>query len=119
MHACSHYIWILRTRFRATEDDEIANVTIYKNQEFASTNPVTFRITPLIQFSRGIIDSYLTPDDENVSLSRAGELVSQIHVQLIIFANSDAADFNTTAFEVEFPSDANLGTFLADVDAPI
>ena len=29
------------------------------------------------------------------------------------------ADFNTTVIEVAFPSDANLGTSLADVDAPI
>ena len=32
---------------------------------------------------------------------------------------TDTTDFNTTAFEVTFPSDANLGRSLADVPAPI
>ena len=61
--------------FRAVEDEEIANVKISKNQEFTLANPVTFRITPLTvqqALVRGIIDSYPTPDDENVSPSRAG-----------------------------------------------
>ena len=65
--------------FRAVEDEEIANVKISKDQQFTLANPVTFRITPLtIQqaLDRGIIDFYQTPDDENVSPSRAGELCS-------------------------------------------
>ena len=63
--------------FRATEGEEIANVRISKSLEFSLANPVTFRITPLTvqqALDRGIIDSYPTPDNENVSPSRAGEL---------------------------------------------
>ena len=63
--------------FSATEDVEIVDVRISKNhEEFTLANPVTFRITPLTvqqALDRGIIDSYPTPDDENVSPSRAGE----------------------------------------------
>ena len=65
--------------FRAIEDDQIANVKISKRKKFTLANPVTFRITPLpVQqaLDRGIIDSYPTPDDENVSPSRAGEFKS-------------------------------------------
>ena len=63
--------------YRATEDEETADVRISKNQDFTLANPVTFRVTPLTvqqALDRGIIDSYPTPGDENVSPSRAGEL---------------------------------------------
>ena len=110
--------------YRATEDEEIADVEISKNPGFTLANPVTFRITPLTvqqALDRGIIDSYPTPDDENVSPSRAGELLS-INVAAPLKPNPfllDTADFNTTVFEVTFPVDANLPVSLADVDAPI
>ena len=70
--------------YRATEDGETADVKISKNRGFTLANPVTFKITSLTvqqALDRGIIDSYPTPDDENVSPSRAGEL---IHISYVI-----------------------------------
>ena len=75
--------------FGATEDEEIANVKISKNQDVRLANPVTFRITPLTvqqALDRGIIDSYPTPDDENVSPSRAGELIYNSHLLYTTFS---------------------------------
>ena len=109
--------------YRAVEDGEFANVTISKKQGFTLANPVTFRITPLTvqqALDQGIIDFYPTPENENVSPSRAGELYIAIfkttHPSSL---HADTADFNTTVFEVVFPSDASLSLSLGSVCAAI
>ena len=61
--------------FRANECEEVANIKVSKNF-IRLANPVTFRITPLTvqqALDRGIIDSNPTPNDDNASLSKAGE----------------------------------------------
>ena len=72
--------------FLATEDEAIANVKIFKKKKITLANPVTFRITPLTvqqALDRGVIDSYPTPADENVSPSRAGELQHNFYLYVL------------------------------------
>ena len=70
--------------YRAVEGlHDFAEVAIAETSYHSITlaNPVTFRVTPLTvqqALDRGIIDTYRTPDDENVSPSRASEYAKNV-----------------------------------------
>ena len=77
-----------------------------------------------LQFSRLLTGGSLIPTQLlTMKMCHPAELVSQHQLNYCIATSNspptDAADFNTTIFEVIFPGDAGLVTSLVDIDSPI